>query len=86
MYVPLPQRIAGCLLDLADAYTTSPGPVTIPLTQEDIAGLCGATRPTTNQVLKQLEADGLIQLSRGKLVVLAQEAIARRGPTLCRAD
>jgi CRP/FNR family cyclic AMP-dependent transcriptional regulator len=76
-YVPLPHRIAGCLLDLADAYASSTGPVTILLTQEDIAGMCGATRPTTNQVLKQLEVEGVIELSRGKVVVLDQGALVR---------
>ncbi len=75
MYVPLPQRIAGCLLDLADAYATNTGAVNVPLTQEDIAGLCGTTRPTTNQVLKQLQLDGVIELARGRIIVLDQQAL-----------
>lgn len=75
MYVPLPQRVAQCLLDLADAYALKPGPVTIPLTQEDIAGLCGASRPSTNQVLKALQAEGSIELARGKVVVLDQHGL-----------
>jgi len=77
MYVPLPQRIAACLLDLADVYVTAQGPVTIPLTQDDIAGLCGATRPTANQQLRHLEGKGHIALSRGRIVVLDQAALLR---------
>lgn len=85
MYVPLPQRVASCLLDLAVAYandTTSQ--VTIPLTQEDIAGLCGAARPTTNQVLKQLELDGSIQLARGRILILDRTRLQRSADTTLR--
>jgi CRP-like cAMP-binding protein len=75
MYVPLAKRVADCLVDLADIYATDPGPVTIPLTQDDIAGLCGAARPPTNQVLKGLEAAGLVKLARGRVVVLDQAGL-----------
>jgi CRP-like cAMP-binding protein len=82
MHVPAPQRIAGCLLDLADAYAAAPGPVTINLSQADIAELCGLTRQSTNQLLKQLAERGLITVSRGKIVVLSQDgwlALVRTG-------
>jgi CRP/FNR family transcriptional regulator, cyclic AMP receptor protein len=75
MYVPLPQRVAVCLLDLADAYATGAGPVTVPLTQEDIAGLCGTTRPTTNQLLQHLHVDGIIEVSRGRITILDHTAL-----------
>ena len=75
MYVPLPKRVAECLVDLADAYAAAPGPVTVPLTQEDIAGLCGAARPPTNQVLKSLETEGLIEVGRGRVVILDQAGL-----------
>ena len=68
-HTPGPQRLAGCLLDLCDAYAVAPGPITITLAQDDIAGLCGLTRPTTNQILKQLEARGLLTVGRGRIVV-----------------
>ena len=41
-------------------------PVVVPLTQDDIAQLAGTTRPTTNQVLKRLEAQGVIRSARGR--------------------
>jgi CRP/FNR family cyclic AMP-dependent transcriptional regulator len=75
MHVPAPQRIAGCLLDLADAYATAPGPVTITLSQADVAELCGLTRQSTNQLLKQLAERGLVSVSRGRIVVLSQDGL-----------
>jgi CRP/FNR family cyclic AMP-dependent transcriptional regulator len=80
LYVPVPQRVVHCLLQLRDSYAAAPGPVTVPLTQEDLAGLCGATRPTTNQILKRLEADGLIALGRGRVTVLDAEGLRGRAP------
>ena len=35
----------------------------------------GLTRQSTNQLLKQLEERGLLTVSRGKIVVLAQDGL-----------
>ncbi len=63
MYVGLDRRVSGSLLDLARIYEARDGTVMIPLKQEDIAEMVGGTRPSVNQVLRRLDADGVIELS-----------------------
>jgi len=70
LYVPVPRRVELRLLDLVQQYGDDRGgPVDIPLTQEDLAELCGASRTTVNKVLRDLEQDSLVTVSRGHLVV-----------------
>lgn len=64
------RRCARRVLELAQLFG---GPdasaATIPLTQDDIAGLTGATRPTINQILGRLAAQDLVRVSRGRIDV-----------------
>ena len=77
LFVPSDRRVVGRLLDLCEQYGNDvPGPVSIPLTQTDLAELAGATRPTVNRVLRALAADGLVQLSRGRIVVVDPRRLA----------
>ena len=46
------------------------------LTQEDIAGLAGTSRATTNRVLREAAARG-VRLERGRTVVLDVSALRR---------
>ena len=78
LYVPVDRRVIRRLAELAALYGRDEGEVVIPLTQEELAGLAGATRPTVNQSLRGLESAGLIELRRGKTVVLDPEALAAR--------
>lgn len=80
MYVPTETRLFRRLVELVDAYGPGPaaGPVTIPLTQEDLAGLVGTTRPTVNQVLKAAEDDGFLHTERGRVVIDDPERLRRR--------
>ena len=48
------------------------------LTQEELAGLAGASRATVNGVLREAEKKGLIELERGKTRVMDREELARR--------
>ena len=41
-------------------------PVTIPLSQEDLAGLPGTTRETVNRVLQEEQERGAVMLARGR--------------------
>ena len=70
LYETVQRRCARRLLDVAEKYRV-PGAhsVTIPLTQDDLAGMTGATRPTTNQALGSLVDQGIIRLSRGRMTV-----------------
>ena len=54
------------------------GPVDIPLTQEDVAELCGASRTTVNKVLRGLEDEGVVTVSRGHVVVAQPDRLRRR--------
>ncbi|KGN39606.1 Crp/Fnr family transcriptional regulator [Knoellia subterranea] len=71
MYDDLGRRVERRLRDLVAAYATGDdGPVEIPLTQEDLAEIVGATRPSTNQALHDLAARGVVHLGRGRISVL----------------
>lgn len=77
LYVPAEKRIVRRLHDLVELYGDD-GADGIPIRQEDLASMAGTTRPTANRVLKSLEDDGVIQLGRGRTLVLDRAAIARR--------
>jgi len=79
LYLPVDRRVRRRLVDMAELYGAgSRGEITIPLTQEVIAELAGATRPTVNQVLREEERDGVIKLGRGRTVVLDLDALRNR--------
>lgn len=72
LYLQVPKRLARTLQRLLDVFPDG----TIPLTQDDIAGLCGTTRQTANEVLQALVADGCITLSRGRITVVDATRLA----------
>jgi CRP-like cAMP-binding protein len=78
-YVPVRHRVARVLLRLYAQYQPgqAAGPVDLVITQDDVAGLVGATRPTVNQVLRTLESAGGIALRRGRIRVLDVETVRR---------
>jgi CRP-like cAMP-binding protein len=65
-------RLATRLDDLAVRFGRPvPGgrSLELPLTQEHLAGLTGATRESVNRALAELAAAGRVQRSRGRYVV-----------------
>jgi CRP-like cAMP-binding protein len=78
MYESLDQRLYRRLDELADLYAEGSGPVTVPLTQELLAELVGGTRPSINQVLQRLVAQGIVELGRGRVRVLDRERLAAK--------
>jgi CRP/FNR family cyclic AMP-dependent transcriptional regulator len=79
LYVPVDKRVRRRLVELAELYPNSDeGPVIIPLTQEVIAELAGAARPTVNQVLQEEARRGTVRLERGRTVVLDPLELSRR--------
>jgi len=80
MYDGLDRRVCRRLLDLVATYRADGdgGPVTIPLTQEQLAGLVGGTRPSVNEVLQRLTQQGVVELGRGRIVVHQSAELARR--------
>jgi CRP/FNR family cyclic AMP-dependent transcriptional regulator len=79
-YVEAEARVRVRLVELAATYGGDEPvpPVTVPLTQEDIASLAGTSRATVNRVLREEEQRGTISLGRGRTVLLDVAAIARR--------
>ena len=73
LYESAETRVVRRLVDLDVIYDG-----TIPLTQDSVASMAGTTRPTANGVLRALEADGVVQLRRGRIEVLDRDALASR--------
>ncbi|MCW2785557.1 MAG: transcriptional regulator, Crp/Fnr family [Marmoricola sp.] len=77
-YVSLDRRLYQCLLDLAEVYPASGGLTVLPLTQDQLAEMVGSARPSVNQVLQLLAAAGIVELGRGRIVLLDRTALAEK--------
>jgi CRP-like cAMP-binding protein len=81
MYDPLERRVVRRLAALSVTFgseTQAPvAPVTIPLTQDELAELVGGTRPSVNQVLRRFVDEGVIELSRGRIIITDVPALRR---------
>lgn len=76
MYDGLERRVERRLAGLAETYADAEADhVVVPLTQADLAELVGGTRPSVNQVLQRLAAEGVIELGRGRITVLDRRAL-----------
>ena len=78
LYVGLDRRLYRCLLELATIYHDDTVPLSIPLTQDQVAGLVGGTRPSVNQALQKLSGQGIVQLQRGRIVIRDMAALQRK--------
>ena len=80
LYLSSDKRVLRRLVELADLYgTADAAEVTIPLRQDDLAGLAGTSRATVNRVLRQEEVRGAVALARGKVTITDRAALERRG-------
>jgi len=77
LHLPAKTRVMRRLAFLADIYTGH-ATKSIPLTQEDIASMAGTTRQTVNRILNQAREEGLVDLNRGRIVILDPEGVSRR--------
>jgi CRP/FNR family cyclic AMP-dependent transcriptional regulator len=74
-----PGRLAAVLLDLAgEAPGHEVESVPLPLNQSDLARMIGASRQTTNQVLREFETRGYIVVRDRTLVIHDRPALLRR--------
>jgi CRP-like cAMP-binding protein len=77
LYVPVEKRVWRRLLEVAHTYGGNGLAAVLPLTQEDLAGLAGTTRPSANKALRTIEKEGLISMSRGEIRLLEPEGLQR---------
>lgn len=71
LYTPAHLRVRARLRELARVYGAGGSePVTIPLSQEDFAGLAGTTRETVNRVLRDEQERGAVTLARRQITIM----------------
>ena len=78
LYLPVERRVLRRLLELAELYRVGEGVVVVALSQEVVAELAGATRPTVNQVLRGLQERGIVTLGRGRIEISDFEGLRSR--------
>lgn len=69
-------RIVNRLGEAARLFDEPGKPLVVRLTQEQLASMSGATRPTTNRVLRRLEADGIVHLRQGAIEIRDPDRLA----------
>jgi CRP-like cAMP-binding protein len=78
LFLSVDRRIARRIWQIAELYGGRVAGTKVPLTQQDIADLVGATRPTVNQSLSKLADRGAIQLNRGSVTIANPKELQRR--------
>jgi CRP-like cAMP-binding protein len=74
-----PQRLAGLLLDLAARQSADAGEltVTLPLSQEELASLIGASRSTVTRALRDWRSRQIIGADQRPIVILDGDRLLR---------
>lgn len=75
--LPAAPRLARRLLLIAENYGEGAPRRVLHLAQEQLALMLAVSRQTTNQILKELEAQGIVRLSYGEIEVLDLERLRR---------
>jgi CRP-like cAMP-binding protein len=74
--LPAPARLAHRLLMIAEGYgELNPPRRILQLPQEQLAAMLSLSRQTTNQILKDLQGQGIIGLSYGEIEILDAERL-----------
>ncbi len=74
LFVPTQLRVIRRLLVLAEEFGGAP----IAVTQEELGLMSGTTRPTVNEVLRDLDRQGSVRLGRGRIEVSDATGLRRR--------
>ena len=82
-FLDLPGRLAKKLLELADSYGQPMEggrgiEIAVPLTQEELAGMIGATRPSVNKILGWYEDQGAIQRRGRRIAIFKPDDLRKR--------
>jgi CRP-like cAMP-binding protein len=81
VFLDLQGRVAKLLVGLADRHGCEvEGGIQLDLgmSQSNLAGMVGGSRPTVNQILKSFEAKGYVQLTGRQILVKAPDRLRRR--------
>jgi CRP/FNR family transcriptional regulator/CRP/FNR family cyclic AMP-dependent transcriptional regulator len=82
MFLDQPGRLAKKLAELAETHGRRSAhhqvEIEIPLTQDELAAMIGATRTRVNRLLSFYEAQGIVALGRRRIVIRDSEALRRR--------
>ena len=74
-------RVAARLMELADRHG-EPAPdgiaITLPISQEELAGWAGASREAAAKALQTLRELGLVRTERRRIVILDEEGLRRQ--------
>ena len=74
--LPAPARVAQRLLMIADGYgEIEPARRVLQLPQEQLALLLSLSRQTTNQILKDLESQGLLRIGYGTIEIVDAQGL-----------
>jgi len=74
--MPAPARVAHRLLQIAEGYgEIEPARRSLQLPQEQLALMLSLSRQTTNQILKELQAQGILHLGYGEIEILDIERL-----------
>ncbi|MFN2524669.1 MAG: Crp/Fnr family transcriptional regulator [Actinomycetota bacterium] len=80
-FLDLPGRTAKKLLSLAQEQGQEPGPdavINLKVSQTDLARMVGGSRPTVNQILKNFEARGYLELSGSQVLLKRPDLLQKR--------
>jgi CRP-like cAMP-binding protein len=80
----LPQRLADTLLELARPprlrlLPSGAEKLEVPITHEALGEMIGTHRETTTKLLNEFRNEGLIELRRGKVIILDSDGLQARG-------
>ena len=78
LYVDVDRRVCRRLAELCEIYGQGVPGTVIPLSQDEIAGLAGTSRPSVNQVIQRLAAERLLTAARRHIVVLRPDELRRQ--------
>ncbi|MEW6716960.1 MAG: Crp/Fnr family transcriptional regulator [Chloroflexota bacterium] len=72
------ERLAIALLDeIRHQHAEASGPIVLSMTQQELAGLVGASRESVSRNLTQMGQDGIVELRRGKVRILDAEKLRK---------
>ncbi|NFV79223.1 Crp/Fnr family transcriptional regulator [Magnetospirillum aberrantis] len=75
LFMSLPARVAKCLLALCDLQPNAALPVTVRISQQDLADQMSVSRESINRLLSKWEQADVVALSRGHITIKARHAL-----------